>query len=170
MREAFYFPLGVRLAATALIVAGGGLVAAEAARGPASLTGFAMFCLGMAALDGLYRGRFGFRQVALLLGWLAAGMGLWAAFATALLRLLDLPVGGEVRTMLVASAACAAGSATSALLYVRPPRWAGERALWARFRSLRQPFRGAASRLGGLRHDPRFAGRPWRRAGPARGG
>lgn len=170
MREAFDFPLAVRLAAMALIVAGAGLVAAEGARGPASLTGFAMFCLGMAGLDGLYRGRVGFRQIALFLGWAAAGMGLWAAFATGLLRLLDLPVGGELRTMLVAAAVCAAGSATSALLYVRPPSWVRLKAVWTKLGGLWQPLWDAASRLGGLRRDPRFAGRPWRRAGPARGG
>lgn len=171
MSEAPPFPSPFRLAAIALTFGGAGLVAAAGARGPVSLAGFAMFCLGMAGLDGLYRGRFGFRQVALLLGWLAVGMGLWSVFATALLRLLDLPVAGELRTMFVASAVCAAGSATAALLYVRSPRWIREIRVWARIGSFAQGVWGAASRLGGLRHDPRFgAGRPWRPAGPARGG
>jgi hypothetical protein len=83
-----------------------------------ALWGFGMFCLGMAALDGVFRGRFGFRQVAILLGWFAVGVGLWALAAAGLVRILEMPEPPELRTLFVLSAACAAGAAAGALLTI----------------------------------------------------
>lgn len=170
MRETPFFPIPFREALIATTLIGMALIAASGVRGPFSLLGFGMFCLGMAALDGLHRRRFGFRQVALLLGIAAAGLGVWAALATGLLVLLELPVGPELRSLLIASASCAAGSAAAALLAVRSPAWVGE-GVWGRIGGIGKRVFARARRLGGPRPArPYDAGRPLRQAGPMRGG
>lgn len=159
----------LRLAAVILALAGVGLIASTGARGPDALTGFGMFCLGIAALDGLYRGRFGFRQAAVFLGWMAAGMGLWVAVAIGFSELIGLHLLGGLDALLVASAACAAGATTSALLAAGGPvlRWEpGIRWLGA----IGWRLRGAAARLGGRGRDRPLAEQRWRPAGPVQGG
>jgi hypothetical protein len=156
-----------RLSALSVTLAGMGLVAASGARGAPALVGFGMFCLGMAVLDGLFRGRFGFRQAAIFLGALAAGLGVWVVVATSLLELLELPVGVELRSLLIASAVCAAGASSAAVLSVRPPR----ARLVSRVRGSVRFLWGLASRPGEPRRDLGFgAGQPFRPAGPAREG
>lgn len=160
----------LRLAAVILMFGGIGLIANASAHGPSALTGFGMFCLGIAALDGLYRGRFGFRQPAVLLGWLAVGMGAWALLARGLLGLLELPVGGVIDGMLIAAAACACGCAGASLLAVRSPDWMRAERLAGWFEAIRRRVPAAALRPGRPRHDLSLAEPRWRRAGPVRGG
>lgn len=169
MRERPYFPVPLPEAMVALTLGGMALIAASGVRGPRALLGFGMFCLGMAALDGLHRGGFGFRQVALFLGIAAAGLGAWAALATGLLVLLELPVPSELRSLLIASASCAAGSAATAILAVRSPAWLHR--VWARIGGVGKGAFARAKRLGEPRPArPYDAGRPLRQAGPMRGG
>lgn len=154
----------LRLAALIVAFAGAGLIANAGARGPASVSGFALFCLGMAALDALYRRRLGFRQAALFLGSMAAGLGLWAVVATGFSGLLDLPVSRAVEAVLIAAAGCAVGSVTAALLSVSrrgPRRWVG---------AIGRRLRGAVARLGGRGRDLPPAERRWRPTGPVREG
>lgn len=159
----------LRLAAVILALAGVGLIASTGARGPDALTGFGMFCLGMAALDGLYRGRFGFRQLAVFLGWLAVGMGAWVAVAKGFSQLLGLPLGGGLDALLIGSASCAAGSALSALLATGGPLLQWERGRrW--FGAIGGLLRGAVARLGGRGRDRPLAEQRWRPAGPVQGG
>jgi hypothetical protein len=160
--------LPFRLSALSVTLAGMGLVAASGARGLPAMVGFGMFCLGMAILDGLFRGRFGFRQAAIFLGSLGAGMGAWVVVATSLLDLLELPVGAELRSLLIASAVCAAGASGAAVLAVRPLRVQ----LLSRVRGVGRFFWGLVSRPGEPRaRDLGFgAGQPFRPAGPAREG
>jgi hypothetical protein len=169
MRETPFFPIPYREAVIALTLVGMAMIAASGVRGPRSLLGFGVFCLGMAALDGLHRRRFGFRQVALFLGIAAAGLGVWAALATGLLVLLELPVGPELRYLLVASASCAAGSAATALLAVKSPAWIRE-GVWGRIGGIGKRVVVRARRLGERRPARPSAGRPWRQAGPMREG
>ena len=171
MRDMPFFPVPLREAAIAITLIGMGLIAASGARGPGSLTGFGMFCFGMAALDGLHRSTFGLRQISLFLGIFAAGLGLWSAIATGLLVLLELPVAPELRSLLIAAAACAAGSAAAALLAVRSPAWLRGRRVWTGLVGVAGRLFARVSRLGGPRRDrPYDAGRPWRPAGPMQGG
>ena len=171
MRDIPFFPVPLREAALAVTLIGMGLIAASGARGPGSLTGFGMFCFGMAALDGLHRASFGFRQVSLLLGIFAVGLGVWTAIATGLLVILELPVAPELRSLLIASAVCAAGSAASALLAVRSPAWLRGRAAGTWLAGVGKRLFARASRLGAPRRDqPYDAGQPLRPAGPMQGG
>jgi hypothetical protein len=159
-----------RWAAAIIAVAGIGLIASGGARGPMALAGFALFCAGMAALDGLYRDRFGLRQLAILLGWFAVGIGLWTLAAAALMRMLGMRLAPELRSLFILAAACAAGAAAGALL-----------AITLRTRSggvLRTKLVGFGRRVGSavsrrdepLRDSPSGAERPRRPAGPAPGG
>jgi hypothetical protein len=170
MRETPFFPIPFREAVVALTLIGMALIAASGARGSRALLGFGMFCLGIAALDGLHRRRFGFRQMALFLGIAAVGLGAWAALATGFLVLLELPVGPELRSLLVASASCAAGSAAAALLAVRSPAWL-QGGVWDRIGGAAKRIFVRATRLGEP-HPARTydAGRPLRQAEPTQGG
>lgn len=171
MREAPSLHAGVRLGAVGVTIAGMALIAASGARGPRALLGLGMFCLGLAAQDGLYRRAFGFRQVSLFFGIAASALGLWSALATALLVLLELPVAPELRTLLVAAAGCAAGSAGMALLAVKSPAWLSVRAIRGWMGGLSRRTVAGASRLGEPRRDRRYdAGQPFPRAGQVRGG
>ncbi len=171
MRDVPFFPVPLREAALVVTLIGMGLIAASGARGPGALAGFGMFCFGMASLDAIYRSRVGLRQVALFLGISAAGLGLWSGIATGLLVLLELPVAPELRTLLVASAACAAGSAAAALLAVRSPSRFRGGAVWSWLARVGRKLFAGASRLGARRRDrPYDAGQPLRPAGPMQGG
>jgi hypothetical protein len=164
-------PLSLRVGALALTLAGVGLIAAGGARGVTALTGFGLFCLGMAGFDGLYRGRLGFRQVALFLGPLALGIGLWAVVAAGLLGMLGLPVGPEVRRLVIAAGACAAASSMAALLAARAPGWALLRRVGEWIFAVGRRVWKPANRPDEPRHDRRFAAEPQSPpAGPVREG
>jgi hypothetical protein len=149
---------------------GVGLIAGGGARGPIALGGFGMFCLGMAGLDGVYRGHFGFRQIAILLGWFGVGVGLWALAATGLVRILEMPSPPELRTLFVVAAACAAGAAAGALLTITFRDRRGG--------AVRTKLEGFGKRVGSAvsrRDEPRpgstsVAERPTRPAEPGQGG
>lgn len=161
-------PFSLQIAATVLTFAGALLIIEAGVRGPRSLVGFGMFSLGFVVFDGLDRGRFGLRQVSLFFGWLAAGIGAWAAFVSALLAVLELPVGAELRTLLIVAAACAAASAAAALFSVRS--WGLGHRLRERLRALAAEVSEWISRQDELRRDPGLGSeQPWRQAGPARG-
>ena len=173
MREPQSAPLPVREILVAITLIGVALVVAAGARGPRALAGFSMFCVGMAALDGLWRSAFGFRQASLLLGIFAIGLGFWSAAATGLLIVMDLRVPSVMRTLLVVSAACAAGSAAAALLAVRSPAWMSWSAVAGWLGSLRRSARplGDPPRPDRpLRDRPVDAGPPLQPAGPVREG
>ena len=157
-----------RLAALTVSLAGIGLIAEAGARGPRALFGFGLFCFGMAALDGLFRGRFGVRQPAIFLGFMGLGMGVWAFLASSLLELLELPVAAELRPLLIGSASCFAGSAAGALL--TRTRIRGRSGVLDRVgRAVR--FLGGLIRPGEPRRDPPYAaGQQWQPAGPVREG
>lgn len=169
-----------RLLAVLLALGGLALIALNLGYGVRALLGFGMFCFAMAALDGLFRLRFGFRQLAVFLGWMGVGMGVWAALATALMRILELPVVPETRTLIVAAAGCAAGCATASLLAVharlaggqsRMRTWvgaAGRRLIAAVRRPDVPPVE--AQRPDEERSGPPLAGRSLRPAGPTREG
>ena len=150
-------------------LAGLGLIAGGGARGPMALWGFGMFCLAMAALDGIYRGWFGFRQIAILLGWFAVGVGLWALAAVGLVRILEMPEPAELRTLFIVSAACAAGAAAGALLTITFRDRQG--AMRTRLEGFGKRVGSAVSRRDGPRSGSRSAAeRPRRPAEPAQGG
>jgi hypothetical protein len=160
-------PFSIQIVATALIFAGALLIVDAGVRGPRSLVGFGMFTLGFVGFDGLYRGRFGFRQVSMFFGWLAAGIGGWAVFVSTLLTVLELPVGAELRTLLIVAAACAAASAAAALLSVRS--WGVGHRLRERLRSATAWVSKRISRLDEPRPAQGFGSeQPWRPAEPAR--
>ena len=159
-----------RLAATVIALAGIGLIAAGGARGPMALTGFALFCAAMAALDGLYRERFGFRQLAILLGWFAVGIGLWTLAAVALMRMLEMGPAPELRSLFIVAASCAVGAAAGALLAITLRTRGGE--------AVRTKLEGFGRRVGAAvsrrdeprRGPPSGAAPPKRPAGPGPGG
>ena len=158
-------PFTIQAAATALTFAGALLIAEAGVRGPRSLVGFGMFSLGFVVFDGLYRGRFGLRQVSLFFGWLAAGIGAWAALVSALLVLLELPVGEEMRSLLIVAAACAATSAAAGLLSVRS--WGVGYRLRERVRTVAAWVSERVSRRTEPRPAPGFGSeQPWPPAGP----
>lgn len=160
-------PFSIQIVATALIFAGALLIVDAGVRGPRSLVGFGMFSLGFVAFDGLDRGRFGLRQVSMFFGWLAAGIGAWAGFVSALLTLLELPVGAELRTLLIVAAACAAASAAAALLSVRS--WGVGHRLRERLRAATAWVSERISRLDEPRPGQGLGSeQPWRPAEPAR--
>lgn len=159
-----------RLVAVVCALAGIGLIAVAGARGHVALGGFALFCASMAGLDGLYRGRFGFRQLAILLGWFAVGIGLWTLATVALMRMLEMRVAPELRTLFVLAAACAAGAAVGALLAVMLRSRMGD-ALKTRLVGFGKGVGAAVSRRDGPQGGPSSgAGRSRRPAGPGRGG
>jgi len=168
-RSAWPFRLIVA-AGVVLALAGLGLIAAGGGRGSMALSGFAIFCFAMAALDGLYRRRFGFRQIAILLGWFAVGIAVWTMVAAALMRMLELRFAPELRSLFIVAAACAAGSAAGALLTITLRGHAGD--------VLRTRLVGFARRVGSVvsrrdearRDQPSGAEPPRRPAEPAQGG
>ena len=163
------YPLPFRLAGAVIALVGVGLIAGGGARGPTALVGFGMFCLGMAGLDGVYRGRFGFRQAAILLGWFAVGVGSWALAAAGLVRLLEMPSPPELRTLFILAAACAAGSAAGALLTITLRDRPG-RAWKTRLEGFGKRVGSAVSRRDERRPgSPSGAERPRRPAEPAQG-
>ncbi len=170
MAEDHPYPLPFRLAGGVIALVGVGLIVGGGARGSMALGGFGMFCLGMAGLDGVYRRRFGFRQLAIMLGWFAVGVGLWALVATGLTRLLEMPSPPELRTLFILSAGCAAGAAAGALLTItlrRRPRGAWK----TRLEGFGKRVGSAVSRRDEPRSDsPSGAERPRRPAEPAQGG
>lgn len=170
MAEDRPYPLPFRLAGVVIALVGMGLIAGGGGRGPMGLTGFGMFCLGMAVLDGVYRRRFGFRQIAILLGWFGVGVGLWALAAAGLVKILEMPEPPELRTLFVLSAACAAGAAAGALLAItfrdrRGGAWKG------RLEGFGRRVGSAVSRRDEPRSgSPPVAERPKRPVEPAQGG
>lgn len=155
----------------AVVLFGMALVVASGARGARALIGFILFCLGMAALDGLHRDAFGFRQLSIFLGAFAVGLGMWSVIATGLLVAMDMRVPSIMRSLLVVSAASAAGCAAAALLAVRSPSWMQATALKEWLGGVRKRFLPGPRPLGDQRHDrPYDAGQPLRPAGPVQGG
>ncbi len=164
------FPTPLQSASIGIPLLGMAMVAFSGARGVTSLVGFGVFCLGIAALDGVHRRTFGFRQVAIFLGILAVGLGLWTALATGLLVLLHLPVATALRSLLVTAAACAAGSAAMALLAVRSPEWLRGSAIGSWLGGAGTKAVSGLKRLGAARRGRSYdAGQPLRPAGPVRG-
>ena len=162
--------LAFRLTGAAIALAGMGLIAGGGARGPMALWGFAVFCFAMAALDGLYRRRFGFRQIAILLGWFAVGIGLWTLAAAALMRMLEIRFAPEFRSLFIVAAACAAGSAAGALLTITLRGRAGDM-LREKLEGFGRRVGSAVSRRGESRRVPQSGAEPPRRpAEPAQGG
>jgi hypothetical protein len=160
------FPLPFRLAGVVIALVGVGLIAGGGARGPMALWGFGMFCLGMAGLDGVYRRRFGFRQIAILLGWFAVGVGLWTLAAVGLVRMLEMPEPPELRTLFILSAACAAGALLTITLRDRR-----RSAVKTRLEGFGKRVGSAVSRRDGPRPGSQsVAERPKRPAEPAQGG
>ncbi len=161
--------LPFRLAGTAIAFTGIGLIAVGGARGPMALTGFALFCAAMAALDGLYRDQFGFRQLAILLGWFAVGIGLWTLAAAGLMRMLEMRLAPELRSLFILAAACTAGAAAGALLAITLRTRGG--AWRTRLEGFGSRVGSAVSRPDERRRGPRPAAEPpTRPAGPAPGG
>jgi hypothetical protein len=159
-------PFSIQVAASALTFAGALLIAEAGVRGPRSLVGFGLFSLGFVAFDGLYRGRFGLRQVSLFFGWVAAGIGGWAVLVSALLVLLELPVGEEIRSLLIVAAACAATSSAAGLLSVRS--WGLGYRLRERVRAVGAWVSERVSRRTESSPAPGFGSEPpWPPAGPA---
>lgn len=158
-----------RLAAVVIALAAIGLIAVAGARGPMALGGFALFCAAMAVLDGLYRDGFGFRQIAILFGWFAVGVGLWTLATAGLMRMLGMRLGPEVRTLFILSATCAAAAAAGALLTITLRSRRGE--VRTRLEGFGKRVGSAVSRRGEPRRGPPTgAGRPTRPAGRGRGG
>ena len=169
MAERLHLPGLFRLAGAVAALVGLGLIAGTGARGPTALAGFAVFCAAIAGLDGLYRERFGFRQLAILLGWFAVGIGLWTLAAAALMRMLGMGLAPELRSLFVVAAACAVGAAAGALLAITLRSRGGD--ALTRFVGFGGRVGSAVSRRDGPRRDPPSgAERPRRPAGPARGG
>ena len=169
MAERLHLPGLFRLAAAVAALAGIGLIAWTGARGPTALAGFAVFCTAIAGLDGLYRQRFGFRQLAILLGWFAVGIGLWTLAAAALMRMLGMRLAPELRSLFVVAAVCALGAAAGALLAITLRSRRG--GAMTRLVGFGGRLGSAVSRRDGPRRGPPSgAERPRRPAGQERGG
>ena len=169
-RLRLHIPGLFRLAAAVSALGGIGLIVGAGARGPMALAGFAVFCAAIACLDGLYREGFGFRQLAILIGWFAVGVGLWTLAATGLMRMLGMDSAPELRTLFILAAACATGAVAGALLAMTL-RSRGGGAWRTRLEGFGGRVGSAVSRRDERRRDrPSASGRPRRPAGPARGG
>ena len=151
-------------------VAGIGLIAAGGARGPMALAGFALFCGAMAALDGVYRERFGFRQLAILFGWFAVGIGLWTLAVAGLMRILGMRLAPELRSLFIVAATCAVGAAAGALLAITMRSRGGD-VVRTKLEGFGRRVGAAVSRRDEPRRGPRSgAARPRPPAGPRPGG
>ena len=99
-------PARIRPIAAVATVAGVVLAVASRFQGPAAIGSLVLFCLGIAVIDGLGKGRFSIRQAVIFLATIGTGLLAWGLIALFLLQAVDLVTTNGVRAVLIAAGAC----------------------------------------------------------------